>query len=156
MGESSQLRSCLVLARLPGWPRRFLIAEKLRNVPGAFRRMEARFAKDFSDFPANGSSRSPQRNPRLDRLRLPPNLQASGTRDAQSHEQFDLGKFGLNSTRALHVQIEAQKLPMPMSFATSAIPGNQNHHRHRSIEDQIMRMRLGKLSAWQRIVRQFA
>src|SRR5579864_3611930 len=42
---------------------------------------------------------------------LPPNLQGIGALEMLNlMEQFDLGKFGLNSTRALHVQIEAKKL----------------------------------------------
>src|SRR6202163_2302558 len=42
---------------------------------------------------------------------LPPNLQGIGALEMLNlMEQFDLSKFGLNSTRALHVQIEAKKL----------------------------------------------
>ena len=42
---------------------------------------------------------------------LPPNLQGIGALEMLNiMEQFDLHKFGLNSTRALHIQIEAKKL----------------------------------------------
>src|SRR3984893_4578866 len=42
---------------------------------------------------------------------LPPNLQGIGALEMLNlMERFDLAKFGLNSTRALHVQIEAKKL----------------------------------------------
>jgi gamma-glutamyltranspeptidase/glutathione hydrolase len=42
---------------------------------------------------------------------LPPNVQGIGALEMLNiMEQFDLGQFGLNSARALHIQIEAKKL----------------------------------------------
>ena len=42
---------------------------------------------------------------------MPPNVQGIGALEMLNiMEQFDLHQFGLNSTRALHVQIEAKKL----------------------------------------------
>jgi len=82
-------------------------------------------AKDFSDFSSEWVEPISTTYRGWTVYELPPNLQGIGALEMLNlMEQFDLGKFGLNSTRALHVQIEAKSWPTPMSFATSAIPRN--------------------------------
>jgi gamma-glutamyltranspeptidase / glutathione hydrolase len=89
------------------------IAEISPNACWSFpRNMAARSRRRISRIiPANGSS--PSRRPIAvgPSYELPPNLQGIGALEMLNiMEQFDLNQFGLNSTRALHVQIEAKKL----------------------------------------------
>jgi gamma-glutamyltranspeptidase/glutathione hydrolase len=68
-------------------------------------------AKDFSDFSSEWVEPISTTYRGWTVYELPPNLQGIGALEMLNlMEQFDLAKFGLNSTRALHVQIEAKKL----------------------------------------------
>jgi gamma-glutamyltranspeptidase/glutathione hydrolase len=68
-------------------------------------------AKDFSDYSSEWVEPISTTYRGWTVYELPPNLQGIGALEMLNlMEQFDLGKFGLNSTRALHVQIEAKKL----------------------------------------------
>src|ERR1700730_6381082 len=68
-------------------------------------------AKDFSDFSSEWVEPISTTYRGWTVYELPPNLQGIGALEMLNlMEQFDLTKFGLNSTRALHVQIEAKKL----------------------------------------------
>src|ERR1700694_5330018 len=68
-------------------------------------------AKDFSDFPSEWVEPISTTYRGWTVYELPPNLQGIGALEMLNlMERFDLAKFGLNSTRALHVQIEAKKL----------------------------------------------
>jgi gamma-glutamyltranspeptidase/glutathione hydrolase len=68
-------------------------------------------AKDFSDFSSEWVEPISTTYRGWTVYELPPNLQGIGALEMLNlMEQFDLPKFGLNSTRALHVQIEAKKL----------------------------------------------
>jgi gamma-glutamyltranspeptidase/glutathione hydrolase len=68
-------------------------------------------AKDFSDFSSEWVEPISTTYRGWTVYELPPNLQGIGALEMLNLiEQFDLAKFGLNSTRALHVQIEAKKL----------------------------------------------
>jgi gamma-glutamyltranspeptidase/glutathione hydrolase len=68
-------------------------------------------AKDFSDFSSEWVEPISTTYRGWTVYELPPNLQGIGALEMLNlMEQFDIAKFGLNSTRALHVQIEAKKL----------------------------------------------
>src|SRR6202049_4361058 len=68
-------------------------------------------AKDFSDFSSEWVEPISTTYRGWTVYELPPNLQGIGALEMLNlMEQFELSKFGLNSTRALHVQIEAKKL----------------------------------------------
>jgi gamma-glutamyltranspeptidase/glutathione hydrolase len=68
-------------------------------------------AKDFSDYSSEWVEPISTTYRGWTVYELPPNLQGIGALEMLNiMEQFDLSKFGLNSTRALHVQIEAKKL----------------------------------------------
>src|SRR5580704_2737522 len=68
-------------------------------------------AKDFSDFSSEWVEPISTTYRGWTVYELPPNLQGIGALEMLNlMEQFDLSQFGLNSTRALHVQIEAKKL----------------------------------------------
>jgi gamma-glutamyltranspeptidase/glutathione hydrolase len=68
-------------------------------------------AKDFSDYSSEWVEPISTTYRGWTVLELPPNLQGIGALEMLNiMEQFDLHQFGLNSTRALHVQIEAKKL----------------------------------------------
>jgi gamma-glutamyltranspeptidase / glutathione hydrolase len=68
-------------------------------------------AKDFSDYSSEWVEPISTMYRGWTVYELPPNLQGIGALVMLNiMEQFDLHKFGLNSTRALHVQIEAKKL----------------------------------------------
>jgi gamma-glutamyltranspeptidase/glutathione hydrolase len=68
-------------------------------------------AKDFSDYSSEWVEPISTTYRGWTVYELPPNLQGIGALEMLNiMEQFELGKFGLNSTRALHVQIEAKKL----------------------------------------------
>src|SRR6202171_6105929 len=68
-------------------------------------------AKDFSDFSSEWVEPISTTYRGWTVYELPPNLQGIGALEMLNlMEQFDVAQFGLNSTRALHVQIEAKKL----------------------------------------------
>ena len=68
-------------------------------------------AKDFSDYSSEWVEPISTTYRGWTVYELPPNLQGIGALEMLNiMERFELGKFGLNSTRALHVQIEAKKL----------------------------------------------
>src|ERR1700730_5194455 len=68
-------------------------------------------AKDFSDYSSEWVEPISTTYRGWTVYELPPNLQGIGALEMLNlMEKFDLAKFGLNSTRALHVQIEAKKL----------------------------------------------
>ena len=68
-------------------------------------------AKDFSEYSSEWVEPISTTYRGWTVLELPPNGQGIGALEMLNlMEQFDLRKFGLNSTRALHVQIEAKKL----------------------------------------------
>lgn len=68
-------------------------------------------AKDFSDYSSEWVEPISTTYRGWTVYELPPNLQGIGALEMLNiMERFELGKFGLNSARALHVQIEAKKL----------------------------------------------
>jgi gamma-glutamyltranspeptidase / glutathione hydrolase len=68
-------------------------------------------AKDFSDYSSEWVDPISTTYRCWTVYELPPNVQGIGALEMLNlMEQFDLKQFGLNSTRALHVQIEAKKL----------------------------------------------
>src|SRR6202165_5752384 len=68
-------------------------------------------AKDFSDFSSEWVEPISTTYRGWTVYELPPNLQGIGALEMLNlMERFDLHSYGLNSTRALHVQIEAKKL----------------------------------------------
>src|SRR6202165_1448461 len=68
-------------------------------------------AKDFSDYSSEWVDPISTTYRGWTVYELPPNVQGIGALEMLNiMEQFDLKQFGLNSTRALHVQIEAKKL----------------------------------------------
>jgi gamma-glutamyltranspeptidase / glutathione hydrolase len=68
-------------------------------------------AKDFSDYSSEWVDPISTTYRGWTVYELPPNVQGIGALEMLDiMEQFDLGQFGLNSARALHVQIEAKKL----------------------------------------------
>jgi gamma-glutamyltranspeptidase/glutathione hydrolase len=68
-------------------------------------------AKDFSDYSSEWVEPISTTYRGWTVYELPPNVQGIGALEMLNlMEQFDLKQFGLNSTRALHVQIEAKKL----------------------------------------------
>ena len=67
--------------------------------------------KDFSDYSSDWVEPISTTYRSWTVYELPPNLQGIGALEMLNiMEQFDIAKFGLNSPRALHVQIEAKKL----------------------------------------------
>ena len=68
-------------------------------------------AKDFSDYSSEWVEPISTTYRGWTVYELPPNVQGIGALEMLNiMEQFNLNQFGLNSTRALHVQIEAKKL----------------------------------------------
>ena len=68
-------------------------------------------AKDFSDFSSEWDEPISTTYRGWTVYEMPPNVQGIGALEMLNiMEQFDLHSYGLNSTRALHVQIEAKKL----------------------------------------------
>jgi gamma-glutamyltranspeptidase/glutathione hydrolase len=68
-------------------------------------------AKDFSDYSSEWVEPISTTYRGWTVYEMPPNVQGIGALEMLNiMEQFNLGQFGLNSTRALHVQIEAKKL----------------------------------------------
>src|SRR3984893_10800826 len=68
-------------------------------------------AKDFSDYSSEWVEPISTTYRGWTVYELPPNLQGIGALEMLNlMERFDLAQFGLNSTRALHIQIEAKKL----------------------------------------------
>jgi gamma-glutamyltranspeptidase/glutathione hydrolase len=68
-------------------------------------------AKDFSDYSSEWVDPISTTYRGWTVYEMPPNVQGIGALEMLNlMEQFDLKQFGLNSTRALHVQIEAKKL----------------------------------------------
>jgi gamma-glutamyltranspeptidase/glutathione hydrolase len=68
-------------------------------------------AKDFSDYSSEWVEPISTTYRGWTVYELPPNLQGIGALEMLNlMERFDLAQFGLNSARALHVQIEAKKL----------------------------------------------
>jgi len=68
-------------------------------------------AKDFADYSSEWVEPISTTYRGWTVYELPPNLQGIGALEMLNiMEQFEIGKMGLNSTRALHVQIEAKKL----------------------------------------------
>jgi len=68
-------------------------------------------AKDFADFSSEWVEPISTSYRGWTVYEMPPNVQGIGALEMLNiMEQFDLHQFGLNSTRALHVQIEAKKL----------------------------------------------
>jgi gamma-glutamyltranspeptidase / glutathione hydrolase len=68
-------------------------------------------AKDFSDYTSEWTDPISTTYRGWTVYEMPPNVQGIGALEMLNlMEQFDLHSYGLNSTRALHVQIEAKKL----------------------------------------------
>ncbi len=68
-------------------------------------------AKDFSDYSSEWAEPISTTYRGWTVYEMPPNVQGIGALEMLNiMEQFDLHSYGLNSTRALHVQIEAKKL----------------------------------------------
>src|SRR5580692_1290217 len=68
-------------------------------------------AKDFSDYSSEWAEPISTTYRGWTVYEMPPNVQGVGALEMLNiMERFDLHSFGLNSTRALHVQIEAKKL----------------------------------------------
>ena len=68
-------------------------------------------AKDFSDYSSEWVEPISTTYRGWTVYEMPPNVQGIGALEMLNiMEQFDLHSYGLNSTRALHVQIEAKKL----------------------------------------------
>lgn len=68
-------------------------------------------AKDFADYSAEWVEPISTTYRGWTVYELPPNVQGIGALEMLNiMERFDLGQFGLNSARALHIQIEAKKL----------------------------------------------
>ncbi len=68
-------------------------------------------AKDFSDYTSEWADPISTTYRGWTVYEMPPNVQGIGALEMLNlMEQFDLHSYGLNSTRALHVQIEAKKL----------------------------------------------
>jgi len=126
--KSSATRPCWPCARLPRVARRILRGE-ITQRSWRFRAPWGSFAaKDFPIFPVMG--RADLHNDRgWTVYELPPTCKASAHSSAQSHGAVDL-EIGLNSTRALHVQMsqKARLRRCPSLHRRSRNP--KCHHRH--------------------------
>ena len=110
----SQSRSGLVAAAdRAGRARRFLSRRNHQAHCWRFPRSTAArsAAKDFSDYSSEWVEPISTTYRGWTVYEMPPNVQGIGALEMLNlMEQFDLHQYGLNSTRALHVQIEAKKL----------------------------------------------